>query len=187
MPPTAHERAPIAVLETERLILRPFRRSDVAAIVTLAGDEAVATKTASIPYPLTIRDAEAWLDRHLGSTGSEEVVFAIERKRDRAFLGAIGLLITGGPEPAPMGYWLGRPYWNQGYMTEAIRRLLHHVFMELNVTAVRAAAYPDNPASMRVQEKAGMAFVGREMEPAPARGEDREVLVREITRTAWLR
>lgn len=177
----------MAMLETERLILRPFRRSDVAAIVALAGDEAVATKTASIPYPLTAREAEGWLDRHLRATNSQEVVFAIEHKRDRVLLGAIGLLITGTREPAPMGYWLGRPYWNQGYMTEAILRLLDHAFIELNVAAVRAAAYPDNPASMRVQEKAGMTFVGREMEPAPARGGDREVLVREITRAAWLR
>lgn len=177
----------MVILETERLILRPFRRSDVAAIVALAGDEAVATKTASIPYPLTIRETEIWLDRHLRSSGEEEVVFAIEHKRDRVLLGAIGLLVTETREPAPMGYWLGRPYWNQGYMTEAIRRLLDYAFLELNVTAIRAAAYPDNPASMRVQEKAGMTFVGREMEPAPARGGNREVLVREITRAAWLR
>lgn len=174
-------------LETERLILRPMRRSDVAAIVALAGDEAVATKTASIPYPLTSREAESWLDRHLRSGDDREVVFAIEHKRDRAFLGAIGLLNTGTREPAPMGYWLGRPYWNQGYMTEAIQRLLDYAFTELNVMTVRAAAYPDNPASMRVQEKAGMTFVGREMEPAPARGGNREVLVREITRAEWLR
>jgi 8-oxo-dGTP diphosphatase len=86
-----------------------------------------------------------------------------------------------------MGYWLGRPFWNQGYMTEAIRRLLDHAFTELGVTVIRAAAYPDNPASMRVQEKVGMTFVGREMEPAPARGGDKEVFVREITRAQWLR
>jgi RimJ/RimL family protein N-acetyltransferase len=174
-------------LETERLILRPMQRSDVGAIVALAGDEAVATKTASIPYPLTLREAESWLDRHLRSGSGREVVFAIEHKQDGAFLGAIGLLVTGNLLPAPMGYWLGRPYWNQGYMTEAIQRLLDHAFADLGVTAVRAAAYPDNPASMRVQEKVGMTFVGREMEPAPARGGDREVLVREITRAEWLR
>jgi RimJ/RimL family protein N-acetyltransferase len=175
------------VLETRRLILRPMRRSDVSAIVDLAGDEAVATKTASIPYPLTFQEAEGWLDRHLRSDGGNELVFAIERKEDQTFLGAIGLMVPETPEPAPMGYWLGRPFWNQGYMTEAIRRLLDHAFTELGVTVIRAAAYPDNPASMRVQEKVGMTFVGREMEPAPARGGDREVFVREITRAQWLR
>ena len=175
------------ILETRRLILRPMRRSDVSDIVALAGDEAVATKTASIPYPLTHREAEGWLDRHLRSGGGKELVFAIEHKEDQMFLGAIGLLIPRAREAAPMGYWLGRSFWNQGYMTEAIRRLLHYAFDELDVTAVRAAAYPDNPASMRVQEKAGMTFVGREMEPAPARGGDKEVLVREITRAQWLR
>ena len=174
-------------LETERLILRPMRRSDVSAIVNLAGDEAVATKTASIPYPLTYREAEDWLNRHLGWGGDKEVVFAIEHKENRVFLGAIGILITGTRGPAPMGYWLGRPFWNKGYMTEAIHRLIDHAFADLGVTAIRAAAYPDNPASMRVQEKAGMTFVGREMEPAPARGGNREVLVREITRAEWLR
>jgi RimJ/RimL family protein N-acetyltransferase len=187
MPRTAREWRSRPTLETERLILRPMRRSDVDAIVALAGDEAVAAKTASIPYPLTYRQAEGWLDRHLREDSGKEVVFAIEHKADRVFLGAIGLMIGGPRQPAPMGYWLGRPFWNQGYMTEAIRRLLDHAFADLEVIAVRAAAYPDNPASMRVQEKAGMTFIGREIEPAPARGGDRVVLVREITRTQWLR
>src|SRR5512134_728858 len=91
MPHTARKRWNMRVLKSPRLILRPMRRSDVSAIVALAGDEAVATKTASIPYPLTFREAEGWLDRHLRSDGGKELVFAIEHKEDQTFLGAIGL------------------------------------------------------------------------------------------------
>ena len=116
-----------------------------------------------------------------------ERVFAIERQADRAFLGLIGLVFADGDAPPSLGFWLGRPYWNQGYMTEAIGLVLDFAFTALNVAAVRAEAFLDNPASQRVQEKAGMAYVGREMQAAPARGGEREVEVREIRREAWAR
>lgn len=164
-----------------------MRWSDVPAIVELAGEEEVATRTASIPYPLSRESAEEWMARHLHAEGGREYIFAVERKEDGAFVGAIGLMLPIGEDPAPMGYWLGRAFWNRGYMTEAIRLVVDFVFATFDLDAIRAAAYPDNPASMRVQEKAGMRFVGREMEYAPARGGvDKEVLVREITRQQWL-
>ena len=109
------------------------------------------------------------------------------RADDDAFLGAIGLVFAVHEPEAEIGYWLGRPHWNQGYMTEAVERMLRYAFETLGLERVRGGAFPNNPASLRVQLKCGMSLVGREMQPAPARGGDREVVVLAIRREDWLR
>ena len=172
-------------LDTDRLVLRAMTRADIPAIAALAGDAEVATRTANIPFPYSVKDAVAWFEkRRVSGPDRTELVFVLERRRDHAFLGVLGLVIRSRYEPAEIGYWLGKAYWNQGYMTEAVRRVLGFAFDEFDFAAVRAAAFPDNAASIRVQEKLGMRLVGREVHPAPARGGDREVEVREIVRPA---
>ena len=173
-------------LDTDRLVSRAMTRADVPAVAALANDAEVATRTASIPYPYSVKDAASWFERHraAGQDGSG-LVFALERRSDSEFLGALGLIIGSEDEPVEIGYWLGRPHWNRGCMTEAIRRIIAFAFKEFGFPAVRAAAFPDTAASICVQEKVGTGLVGREVQPAPARGGDREVEVREISREAW--
>ena len=104
----------MVTLATERLLLRPFRRSDAAEFTRLAGDWAVASMTSDIPYPLTQTQAMAWL-----KPGRGEVRFAIELE---------GRLIGGAgyyrrrSGAAELGFWLGRPWWGRGYATEATQR-----------------------------------------------------------------
>ena len=174
-------------LEAVRLILRPPVPADLPAIVRLAGAWEVAQFTARIPHPYAQADGEAWLaamDR--GRAEGRELVFAIQGRDDPTFMGAIGLVLIHDENAAGAGFWLGRPYWGQGYMTEALDRLLRFSFEELGLVRVQAAAMAENAASIRVQEKAGMAHIGEKMEAAPARGGDRPVEVREITRAGWL-
>ncbi len=173
MPNTEAELAGCAgqPLETERLILRPLTAADAPDIVRFAGEWEVARHTARIPHPYKAADAEAWLAGiDAARAEGRELVFAIQGREDRAFRGAIGLTIVRDENEAAAGFWLGRPYWGRGYVTEALERLLRFAFEELGVAQVRAAARPENPASIRVQEKAGMALLGETMEPAPARG-----------------
>jgi 8-oxo-dGTP diphosphatase len=178
--------AEVLILDCDRIALRPLRRSDAPSIAALAGDKSVATRTASIPYPYTLEDAQAWVDQRLESDiHDHEIVLVLERRTDGALLGAAGLILRDGGDPPSVGFWLGRPFWNQGYMTEAVRRLLDYAFDELGADAVWAEAFPDNAASIRVQEKLGMTYVGRAVQAAPARGGDREVEVREIRRESW--
>ncbi len=189
MPNTEAELAGCAgqPLETERLILRPPTAADAPDIVRFAGDWEVARFTARIPHPYGAADAEAWLAGiDAARAEGRELVFAIQGREDRAFMGAIGLNIVRDENEAAAGFWLGRPYWGRGYVTEALERLLRFAFEELGLAQVRAAARPENPASIRVQEKAGMALLGETMEPAPARGGEFPVEVRAISRGDWL-
>lgn len=173
-------------LETERLALRPLTLEDAGRVAELLADREVSEPTLSVPHPYTLEHAEDWVGRHAAQDPKiNEMVFALELRSDGLLIGAIGLIVEPDGWRPELGFWLGKPYWNQGYMTEAVVRMLGFAFDDLGATAVRAAAFPENAPSIRVQEKVGMAIVGREVRPAPARARAREMVVREITREAW--
>ena len=175
-------------LLTARLMLRRPVAADVPDIVHVAKDWEVARFTANVPHPYSSRDAERWIARTAeGHAAGTQHSFACLRREDGALIGVVGLRVRRDENLAALGYMLGLAYWGQGYATEAVRRVLRFAFEELGVASVRGACVPDNGASARVMEKAGMALVGREVEVAPARGCDNEVDVRAIGRDDWLR
>jgi len=169
-------------IETPRLVLRPFAPEDAPAVQLLAGEWEVARFTARIPHPYPDGAAAEWIR---GQVEADDGTFAIERRDDRALIGAIGYEHEAGGRAAVLGYWIGKPYWGQGYATEALRVLVGHVFDRLDVDEVQTSAVPENRASIRVQEKVGFAYVGVTREPAPARGGDIGVEVRVLTRARW--
>src|ERR1700755_3551631 len=117
---------------TRRLILRPLRESDAAAIFALFNDWNVMRWLSSPPWPYTRADAESFVRAAIDpASETAETAFAITL-HDR-LIGLIGLR----ERPASnlqsgaglnVGYWLGTPYWRHGYMTEALRALVNHVF-----------------------------------------------------------
>ncbi|MEX2449246.1 MAG: GNAT family protein [Rhodospirillales bacterium] len=174
------------VLVTRRLTLRPAADTDVPEMVRLAGGERVATRTANIPYPYSLEAGEAWFAaRRESRADGYELLFAIERRADAALLGAVGLIVDSANNEAEVGYWLGVPYWRQGYMSEALDEVLRFAFEDLGLASVTGGAFPDNAASIGLQKKLGMTEAGRAIHPAPARGGPREVMVLGITRAAW--
>jgi RimJ/RimL family protein N-acetyltransferase len=150
---TQRERG-IPVLKTERLVLRAPRRRDAKSIVRLASDRRVAVNTARIPHPYGLADAEQFIAAVNRQDG--EATFLITL--DHTLIGACGVdPREGGPE---IGYWLGVPYWGQGYATEAVRALVDHAFGGLQHEALQAGARVSNPASRRVLEKCGFQWTG---------------------------
>ena len=150
----------IPVLETERLVLRAPRLADAKAIVRLAGDRRIAENTARIPHPYGMDDAEQFLAAVNRQEG--EATFAIALKDGvigkSELVGMCGVELREGT--AEIGYWLGVPYWNRGYATEAVRALIDHAFGELEHEALQAGARVSNPASRRVLEKCGFQWTG---------------------------
>jgi RimJ/RimL family protein N-acetyltransferase len=146
----------IPVLETERLILRAPRLEDAKAVATLANDRRIAENTARIPHPYKIADAEAFI-ASVNVPGGETVFLITDL--DETVLGAcgVGALDDQGPE---LGYWLGVPFWGQGYATEAVRAVIDYVFTELDFEFLNAGARVTNPASRRVLEKCGFQWTG---------------------------
>jgi RimJ/RimL family protein N-acetyltransferase len=159
-------------LETERLALRPFRRTDATEFARLAGEWAVASMTSDIPYPFSALQAMGWLRPVRG-----EVRFAIERERQ--LIGGVGFYRRPSGV-AELGFWLGRPWWGQGYATEAARAVVRHGFGNRGLPGFSSARFVDNAASARVLAKLGFEAVGRGTIACAARGCDVEAI------TYWL-
>ena len=152
---------PQPVLETERLILRPFTIADAPAVQKLAGAREVASTTMNIPHPYEDGMAEAWISSHApGYEAGELATYAILLRDDDQLVGAIGLVINGTHARAELGYWIGVPYWNQGFATEAAGAMLQFGFRDLGLNRIFAIHLVRNPPSGRVMEKSGMRHEG---------------------------
>lgn len=151
----------IPQLATARLRLRPFMVADAADVMRLAGERAIADTTLNIPHPYKEGMAEEWIGKHQDVfDGDQGVTFAIARKLDGDLVGAISLMGMSKGHQAELGYWIGKPYWNQGYCTEAGRALLRYAFADLALVHVHACHITRNPASGRVMQKLGMRHEG---------------------------
>lgn len=151
------------LLTTERLILRPFTIADAADVQQLAGDPAIAAMTLNIPHPYPDGAAEQWIATHAETWESGlGITLAIAERDSGQLMGAISIMnIRRDHQRGEIGYWVGKPYWNQGYASEATRALIRFGFQELELNRIQATHLPHNLASGRVMEKAGMQFEGQ--------------------------
>ena len=149
-------------LRTDRLFLRPFVPADAPTIQRLAGDKDIASTTLNIPHPYEDGMAEEWISMHPQQFQDGEFVnFAIVLQRDGALIGGISLMeINRHHEHAELGYWIGKPYWNNGYCTEAVRAAMRYGFSVLGLNRIHAHHMGHNPASGQVMKKAGMVYEG---------------------------
>jgi len=145
------------VLETDRLILREPRLDDAASVAALANNRKIAEMTALIPHPYSIEDAARWLTSLPAETGHWN--FAIVERESGKLVGTCGYGKRHdlGPE---VGYWIGEPFWGQGYATEAIRAVVDHLFSVTALDEIAAGCRVTNVASRRVLEKCGFQWTG---------------------------
>ena len=150
------------ILQTNRLTLRPFTLADVPEVQRLAGDRDIAATTLHIPHPYEDGAAEQWISKHQQEfEQGEQLTFAITHRIEHYLIGCIGLSsISREHETAEVGYWIGKPYWNQGYCTEATAAVLKYAFEDLKLNRVHARHFKNNPASGRVVQKVGMKYEG---------------------------
>jgi RimJ/RimL family protein N-acetyltransferase len=180
--------ATLPTLETGRLTLRPFTLADAGRVRELAGAPEVAATTLNIPHPYPEGAAEGWIGAHAAAAEKGEgFSWAMVRKADDLLLGAIGLGIATPHRRAAMGYWLGVDYWNQGYTSEAARRVIAFGFEELGLHRVQAGYLPRNPASGRVMRKAGMTYEGTLRDYVRKGGRFEDVAMCAILRAEWER
>jgi RimJ/RimL family protein N-acetyltransferase len=156
------ERNQYPLIETERLILRGFRNEDAGDVKRLAGDKAIASTTLRIPHPYEDWVAEKWIGTHREEFEQGKAVnFAITERKADYLIGAIGLTINKEHKNAELGYWIGKPYWNNGYCTEAAKAVLRYGFEELGLNRIQAQHFKRNAASGRVMQAIGMLYEGR--------------------------
>ena len=148
------------ILETPRLRLRPFTLEDAPVVQQLAGDSRVADTTANVPHPYPDGVAEAWIATHDSSAAEgRSYTWAIADLETNELMGCISL-IPNRHNGAELGYWLGVPHWNHGFMSEAARAVIEAGFSRLKLHRVVARHFVRNPASGRVMQKAGMTLIG---------------------------
>ncbi|MGE3251605.1 MAG: GNAT family N-acetyltransferase [Hyphomonadaceae bacterium] len=143
-------------IATERLLLRPLKLADAPRVARFTSDIDVARMVSMIPAPNPLVAAEGWIliDKARRPL-KRDFVFAVERPGE-GLIGVTGAHLRG-TEEVEIGYWFGRPFWGQGFATEAARALASAA-RELG--RVVAGHFIDNPASGRVLQKAGFDYTG---------------------------
>lgn len=161
----------IAEIRTPRLRLRPLCDGDAPDLARLIGEWEVVRMLAHPPYPYTIEAAQTYL-----ATAQERPwEFAIVGDR---FMGVIGITDH-------LGYWLGKPYWSQGFMAEAARALVGSYFAHTQSPSISSGAFADNPRSQAVLRKLGFRVTGQSRLFVPSRGEDVDHVDMALDRANW--
>ncbi len=149
-----------ADIVTPRLILRQMQKTDAAAIQDLAGDQKIAMSTLHIPHPFSQKHAEETINSaHEGLSEGTSYHYGVIARNE--FIGIASLRLTAGePGTSDVMYWIGVPYWGQGYATEAAQALVKYGFEELHLQRITGKHALFNSASGRVLQKAGMRYDG---------------------------
>ena len=149
----------IPTLLTERLRLRPFTPNDAPAMhQIMSGKDVLRYFPTTQPPPAerVPRIIERWLS-HWQEYGYG--LWAVELQSTNELLGRTGLQYIAETDEVEIDFMLGRPYWGQGFATEAGQASLKFGFEELEVTAVIGIVHPENIASQHALEKLGLQFV----------------------------
>lgn len=154
------ERHGFIVLETERLILRDHRPSDLDTHHALLSDETAMYYLPEVKTN-TLAESEANLAfsmQEIGQDNRMHVFLRMEDKRTLCHIGEIGYTVSAFPPPgklADLGYFIYPRYWNQGYTSEAVKALLRFSFEKDNVFRMSVGCLKENKGSERVMQKCG--------------------------------
>ena len=147
------------VLQTERLIMRPWRESDAEALYEYASDPRIGPAAGWPPHE-SVEESRRIIREVLACAET----YALVLKGQERPIGCISLVIgekgghNMGPKGAEIGYWVGVPFWGQGLVPEAVTKLLHRSFDELGLETIWCGYYDGNEKSRRVQEKCGFSY-----------------------------
>ncbi len=160
------------ILETDRLLLRPWRESDAAACCRWASDPRVGRMCGWKPHESEEESLEV-----IRSILSTPLTYAVTVKGSDEAIGSIDLHPTTRPETMghlALGYWLGAPHWGNGYIPEAGRALLDTAF-SLGAREIWVSHFADNHQSRRVIHKLGFTYRFRDTEQVGPSGEEKEL------------
>jgi ribosomal-protein-alanine N-acetyltransferase len=176
--------------KTERLILREYAKDDKYNLYKLFSEDFVSTYEAHLPTK-NISDVEDYIKFHTENAKSSNrthYYYVIELQGTREFIGSIGYAfveeiningIIG--SVAELEYYLLEEYWNKGYMTEALRKIISSAFEKDNILKIFAQCHKDNPKSEKVMIKCGMYKSEKQPEPKLYNGTLKENVRYELT------
>lgn len=147
------------IVETERLILRPFKHSDLSDLYEYASVEGVG-EMAGWMHHKNAEESQTVLERFI----SNDRTFAIVFKENNKVIGSLGIERYGMEKSlseffnytgSELGFVLSKDYWGKGIMPEALMAVIDHLFNVLDLDFLTCGHYDFNIRSKRVQEKCG--------------------------------
>ena len=192
-------------METNRIILRPWRDSDAEVLYKWASDPDVGPRAGWAPHQsveesleiirtvfndalhtwaIVLKETGETMEQREQSDACIDSAESRQRKTEGQPIGAMGY----GPscecnlpahEGEPLiGYWVAKPYWNKGICTEALRLMLDHIRETTDIKSLISGHFVDNPASGRVMEKCGFVPTGETcIDANQYQGENRPIRV----------
>ena len=147
------------IIETERLLLSHWTEEDAPEEYELAKDPYIGKMCGGWKAPENTEEAAETIRNVL----QKEECYKITRKSDGTLLGCCEIMsnsrhAAGMSANFEIGYWIGRPYWGNGYAGEAVRALLQRAFEDLDADQVWCSCYDSNTQSRRVIEKCGFRY-----------------------------
>ncbi|SEC61709.1 Protein N-acetyltransferase, RimJ/RimL family [Rhizobiales bacterium GAS191] len=180
MPSPATSSSPIA---TARLLLEPVRSEFAPALFTHMNDWEVMRWLASPPWPYGLTDMEGWIDR-ASRARLEGRDLDMTIMLSGLPIGCIG--VTGLDLDPVLGYWLARPFWGRGYMSEAAAAFVDCLFSDGH-SFLASGVLAGNTASLRIQKKLGFRVVNERYIHARPHGRQMPHLDTVLGRTYWSR
>jgi len=178
-------RTPV-VIESTRLIVRPVTAADLPALLAVNGDDEV---TRFLPYASwrSLADAQLWFERMsiLGARGESCQYVIVERTSGLAIGTCLLFRYEEGSGRAEVGYVLGRQYWRQGLMSEALAALVGSAFTNLELRRLEAEVDPLNLGSRRLLEKTGFMPEGLLRKRWVDKGAAHDTIIYGLLRDEW--
>ena len=180
-------------MDTPRLRLRRFARTDAPRIAEICGDFRVSRMCRVVPHPYSVADAEFFVDHICG--GKDSSTYAVEQRVDRQseacrLIGCISLdgvrpVGDDGGKSATLGFWYGVDSWGQGFATEAAAAVLQHAFLYEGFTQLESGLWLENLASAAVHAKLGFRESSRMQQLCVARGSELDAVRLLLLRSEW--
>ena len=176
----------IKTLNTQRLILRPWRVEDAQCLYQYAKDPRVGPM-AGWPVHTSVENSREIIRDVLSADGC----YAVTIKGDDHAVGSIALRLGGqsnlglSETEGEIGYWIAVPFWGRGYIPEAAQALIRYAFEQLSLTALWCGYFDGNDKSRRVGEKCGFQFDRTEQMEWPLIGETKTQHITRLTRATF--
>ncbi|MEG0832774.1 MAG: GNAT family N-acetyltransferase [Oscillospiraceae bacterium] len=175
------------ILNTARLVLRPWTKSDSSSLFEYAKNPEIGPIAGWPPHKSIEESADVIVNVFCASE-----CYAICEKSTDTAIGAIELKLNGHTDmtscddECELGYWIGRPFWGKGYMPEAVTEIIRYAFENLGMATIWCGYYEGNNNSRRVQEKTGFVYHHSCNEvPVPLMNETRIGHTNYMTKEQW--
>jgi RimJ/RimL family protein N-acetyltransferase len=173
------------VLESERLCLRPLETTDAARLFTLINDFDIVKNLSVVPWPYERHMADEFIaDSIEREPLGEEYRRAIVSCGSGELIGLIDLRLAEASQDN-FGYWLGKAYWGNGYMSEALKLLVKRAFLTSRLMELAAGALVENHGSLGVMRANGFVAADRYLLDRPVFGDVMEMQRMRLTRAEW--